>query len=395
MTIASAGVVGLAAVESLWAFTPLFAVCGVELGLGWALTNVATQGVVRPEVAGAAEGITLTALVMLGTIGSRLRRRSSRSSAARQAGPPRTGTQSEPFSSARPCSTSPARPLSSRSAGHVLGRKRSQPSPSSPDISGPVASKQAMGRAAALLVVLAVGAAGCGGGSLSRAKEEGPFGKAADQYWLFLPAGKPKAVVLFLHGLDESELRPGNHLGWLRHLSAEGDAVVYPRYEVEPGLYGAIRHTMVATASALRRLGSPAVPLILIGYSRGARLAVESAAVLPALGRPPAVVLSVFPNRLIPSEEEVINLGSIAPTTHVVLLAGDRDTDVGSGGVWELVRRLEAGGFPARNIEARLIRSRKDLVADHFAPLRSSPAARVEFWARADRLIASAQKPPS
>jgi hypothetical protein len=62
-------VVGLAAVDSLWAFTPLFAVCGVGLGLGWALTNVATQGVVRPEVAGAAEGITLTALVMLGAIG--------------------------------------------------------------------------------------------------------------------------------------------------------------------------------------------------------------------------------------------------------------------------------------------------------------------------------------
>jgi hypothetical protein len=91
----------------------------------------------------------------------------------------------------------------------------------------------------------------------------------------------------------------------------------------------------------------------------------------------------------------VINLGSIAPTTHVVLLAGDRDTDVGSGGVWELVRRLEAGGFPARNFEARLIRSRKGFVADHFAPLRSSPAAQVEFWARADRLIASAQKSSS
>jgi MFS family permease len=69
MTIASAAVVGLAAVDSLWIFTPLFAICGIGLGLGWALTNVATQNVVRPEVAGAAGGITLTALVMLGAIG--------------------------------------------------------------------------------------------------------------------------------------------------------------------------------------------------------------------------------------------------------------------------------------------------------------------------------------
>jgi EmrB/QacA subfamily drug resistance transporter len=69
MTIASIGVVALASVSSLWAFTPLFAVCGVGLGLGWALTNVATQGVVRPEIAGAAEGVTLTSVVMFGAIG--------------------------------------------------------------------------------------------------------------------------------------------------------------------------------------------------------------------------------------------------------------------------------------------------------------------------------------
>jgi MFS family permease len=69
MTIASAGIVGLVAVDSLWVFTPLFAVTGVGLGFGWALANVATQRVVRPEIAGAAEGITLTSLVMLGAIG--------------------------------------------------------------------------------------------------------------------------------------------------------------------------------------------------------------------------------------------------------------------------------------------------------------------------------------
>jgi MFS family permease len=69
MTIATVGIIALASVDSLWAYTPLFALCGIGLGLGWALTNVATQGVVRPEIAGAAEGVTLTALVMLAAIG--------------------------------------------------------------------------------------------------------------------------------------------------------------------------------------------------------------------------------------------------------------------------------------------------------------------------------------
>ncbi len=69
MVVAAAGVVGLATVGSLWAYTPIFAVCGVGLGTGWALTSVATQAVVQPEAAGAAEGVTLTTLVMLAAIG--------------------------------------------------------------------------------------------------------------------------------------------------------------------------------------------------------------------------------------------------------------------------------------------------------------------------------------
>ena len=54
---------------SLWLYTPLFLVTGVGLGLGWALASVATQAVVPPEYVGAASGVTLTALVMLGAVG--------------------------------------------------------------------------------------------------------------------------------------------------------------------------------------------------------------------------------------------------------------------------------------------------------------------------------------
>lgn len=69
MLISAVGIVGLTSVTSLWIYTPLFFVCGIGLGLGWALANVATQAVVAPELAGAASGGTLTSLVMFGAVG--------------------------------------------------------------------------------------------------------------------------------------------------------------------------------------------------------------------------------------------------------------------------------------------------------------------------------------
>ena len=68
MLISAAGIVGLTSVESLWLYVPLFLVTGVGLGLGWALANVATQAAVKPSEAGAASGVTLTCLVMLGAV---------------------------------------------------------------------------------------------------------------------------------------------------------------------------------------------------------------------------------------------------------------------------------------------------------------------------------------
>ena len=68
MLICAAGIVGLTNVESLWIYTPLFFVTGVGLGLGWALTNVATQAVVKQSEVGAASGVTLTCLVMLAAV---------------------------------------------------------------------------------------------------------------------------------------------------------------------------------------------------------------------------------------------------------------------------------------------------------------------------------------
>jgi EmrB/QacA subfamily drug resistance transporter len=68
MLISAGAIVLLTSVDSLWVYTPIFLVCGIGLGLGWALVNVATQAVVPTQMAGAASGIALTSLVMLGAV---------------------------------------------------------------------------------------------------------------------------------------------------------------------------------------------------------------------------------------------------------------------------------------------------------------------------------------
>ena len=65
-------------------------------------------------------------------------------------------------------------------------------------------------RAAIVLAVVAL-AVPAGSPAAQEPKMLGPFGKGADAYWLWKAQGAPKAVVVFEHGLDESELNPWNH----------------------------------------------------------------------------------------------------------------------------------------------------------------------------------------
>ena len=102
-----------------------------------------------------------------------------------------------------------------------------------------------------------------------------------------------------MHGLDQSELYPGNHLPWIEHLVRTGNDVIYPRYESGPGGPPALLHSAMATVAAMVRLGAPRVPVVIVGYSRGGRLAVELAAVSGGSAAP-AGVMSVFPSKLNP-----------------------------------------------------------------------------------------------
>lgn len=68
MLTSGAGLLALTWVQPLGWYAVVFAICGVGIGLGWALTNVATQAHVPAERTGAASGLVLTSLVLFGAV---------------------------------------------------------------------------------------------------------------------------------------------------------------------------------------------------------------------------------------------------------------------------------------------------------------------------------------
>ncbi|MET9466065.1 MFS transporter [Streptomyces sp. NPDC006544] len=65
---AGTGMYALTQVTAWWLYVPVFAWCGLGLGLGWTFSSVATQQIVAPARAGEASGVLLTFLVTLGAI---------------------------------------------------------------------------------------------------------------------------------------------------------------------------------------------------------------------------------------------------------------------------------------------------------------------------------------
>ena len=241
-------------------------------------------------------------------------------------------------------------------------------------------------RRVVLVLVLAAVCAAAAAAAAPDPRMLGPYGKGADAYWIWRARGVPKAVVVFEHGYDESELNPANHLPWIEHLVERGNAVIYPRYERSPAGDPALLHSLIGIHAALVRLGRPRAPVVVVGYSRGGRLAAEVAAVMWRIRVRPAAVMSVFPSTLNPRVEEVVNFTHLPRFTRLLLVAGDEDSPAG---VRELLRRLERSSFPADRIRIAVIRSRGRFHADHFSALQWGPEARRQLWAPLDRLIAS------
>jgi hypothetical protein len=243
---------------------------------------------------------------------------------------------------------------------------------------------------AALLVV-----AGCGGGGGSavstRPTVEGLQTQQANGAWIFRPAGTPKRLVIFFHGQgDETESTPANHRQWIDHLVKKGAVVVYPRYEqaysravLAPAVTG-IRH-------ASGRLELKGLPVLALGYSRGAALAVEYAAVAKGEHVPvPDAVESVNP---VPYGEwaHPVDLRPMKPSTILAVIVSEKDPHA-SDGAGLLLERLKNSGFPGNQIELNIARSHGTFTADHLAPLSSSAAARTAYWAPTDALISALKR---
>jgi pimeloyl-ACP methyl ester carboxylesterase len=241
------------------------------------------------------------------------------------------------------------------------------------------------------LALLALFAAGCGGGAASRyppGAQEGPFGAGPGQVWFYAAKGKPRSIVVFLHGYGgPTEETPANHVAWLKHLAVNGNDVIYPRYEMG-GSPDPFSDLDAGVNAALQRLGSPKAPEVVIGYSRGGRIAVDYAAIQASRGHEPRAVLAVFPGLNAPSEQ-LGPLQDLDSKTKIVMMVGDRDTGVGGVGAHALLVRLAQANFPADRIQIIGVKSRQGFSATHISVLETTPGARNAFWKPADRLIDS------
>ena len=242
-----------------------------------------------------------------------------------------------------------------------------------------------------LLLTAAVAAAGCGGSGgqqLKAVEQQGPIGSGPKEVWFYPSKGTPRSLVIFLHGYGgPTEETPKNHVPWLKHLAAEGNDVVYPRYEVG-GAANPYPNIDSAVSEALSRLGKPSLPVVVIGYSRGGRIAVDYAAFQAASGHEPRAVLAIFP--AVHSQFERLGpLKKLDSKLKIAIMLGDKDTSVDGSGARVILARLELAGFPASQIKLIGVKSKGSFVADHFSVMKTSPAAKAAIWKPADQLIDS------
>ena len=159
-----------------------------------------------------------------------------------------------------------------------------------------------------------------------------------------------------------------------------------PRYETSYS--GAVLdNATTGVRTAMRRLGPQTLPVLALGYSRGAALAVEYAAAAPGQHLPvPDAIESVNP---VPYGEQarIVDLRPIRRGTTLSVLVSEEDP-IATDGMTLLLGRLQKAGFSADDVLLHVARSHGGFTADHLAPLSSSAPARAAYWVPTDALIA-------
>jgi hypothetical protein len=222
----------------------------------------------------------------------------------------------------------------------------------------------------------------------------GPFGQGTSQVWVLAPKSPIRAIVVFGHGWKTAPPSAGYpYVGqfepWLEHLLGGGSAVIFPRYQLglgDPQDRARVEAFMVGTRTGFARLGRPHVPVVAVGYSFGASLALAYAATYRSWSLPPPrAVMAIFPSGVVAG----FPLPPLDHSIRVLIQVGDADVVAGSGGADEFWSWLV--GHPGSRKQYEVVRSAPGFAATHAAPKLATAAARRAFWVPLDRLIAEAR----
>lgn len=245
-----------------------------------------------------------------------------------------------------------------------------------------------------LAAALACLAASAGAAGTDGVEVRGPFGSGAGAVWVVSPRGRPRSVVVFLHGWKVAPPSPhyrwlGQFLPWIDHLVARGSAVVFPAYQTGLDTEGPSRVVSLrrGIAEGFRHLPRPVPPVVVAGYSYGASLGFSYAADARAWRLPrPVAVDAVFPAGPIPG----VQLPELAQRVEVLIEVGDEDSVAGRGGADAFWAWLSA----RRGAQQRLVvvHSTPTFAAVHAAPKLTTPSARKAFWLPLDGLVARARR---
>lgn len=205
----------------------------------------------------------------------------------------------------------------------------------------------------------------------------------------------PQPLVIFFHGYGTATV--AGQEPWLSHLTKRA-TVAWPVYAKPPfdGERGA--DEMFPSAAdglrkALRRLRarhlvSDGAPIV-AGYSLGGALAADYAAAAPRFGLPrPSALYAVFPGRGLCGGRVRLppQPGEIGSRTRILTLASTHDLLAGTCEARAIVADAERVPDSMKTLD--LVRDFE--LGDHFAPTRSGPQERAEFWKPLDRLLSAA-----